>query len=81
MGGASVGLACVFPFTYAGQTFTGCTKVGADDDTYWCSTLTDADGNHVGGQGNWGHCDSSCPIHGEPEPTEAPEEPDTEAPG
>ena len=32
----------------------------ADDGIPWCSTLTDSEGNHVGGQGKWGHCPDSC---------------------
>ena len=40
------------------MTYTECTTHGADNGKAWCSTLTDRNGNHVGGQGNWGHCPS-----------------------
>eukprot|EP00092_Neocalanus_flemingeri_P086636 GFUD01109222.1.p1 GENE.GFUD01109222.1~~GFUD01109222.1.p1 ORF type:complete len:672 (-),score=125.72 GFUD01109222.1:84-1829(-) len=30
------------------------------DGKAWCSTFTDSRGNHVGGQGNWGHCGGVC---------------------
>jgi len=58
-GGANSGANCVFPFTFRGVTYDGCTTVA--DDQLWCSTLTDSDGVHIGGQGNWGYCSSDCP--------------------
>jgi len=50
----------VFPFLYKNKTHTSCTLVDADDGIPWCSTLTDSDGVHLGGQGKWGHCPDSC---------------------
>ena len=35
----------------------------------WCSTLTDSNGLHVGGQGNWGWCPSDCNGISPPPPT------------
>merc|ERR1711974_111275 len=58
-GGANSGVNCVFPFTFRGVTYDGCTTVA--DDQLWCSTLTDSDGVHIGGQGNWGYCSPDCP--------------------
>ena len=52
----------MFPFTYKSVKYTGCILVDADDGKPWCSTLTDGNGVHVGGQGQWGHCPSSCPV-------------------
>ena len=53
----------MFPFTYKNIKYTGCTLVDADDGKPWCSTLTDSKGDHVGGQGQWGHCDlRSCTV-------------------
>ena len=52
----------MFPFTYKDVKYTKCTLEDADktDGKPWCSTQTDANGQHVGGQGQWGHCASSC---------------------
>jgi len=41
---------CVFPFTYAGTTYTACTK--DDSSKAWCSTENKADGSYK----NWGYC-------------------------
>ena len=60
VGGASTGSPCVLPFIYKDKKHTSCTLVDADDGKPWCSTLTDDSGNHVGGQGKWGHCPDSC---------------------
>merc|ERR1719423_309088 len=47
----TAGTACVFPFTYMGQTYTSCTNAGGFQPA-WCSTKTDAYGNHI--IGNFG---------------------------
>ena len=62
VGGADPGKSCVFPFIAGGVTFTECTLAGNSDDdpNHWCSTLIDESGNHVGGQGKWGHCAPEC---------------------
>merc|ERR1711973_466895 len=36
----TAGTACVFPFTYMGQTYTSCTNAGGFQPA-WCSTKTD----------------------------------------
>ena len=59
-GGGDSGASCVFPFTYKDRVYRGCILVDADDGIPWCSTLTDNNGQHVGGQGKWGHCPASC---------------------
>jgi len=59
-GGGDSGASCVFPFTYKEKVYRGCILVDADDGIPWCSTLTDSTGQHIGGQGKWGHCPSSC---------------------
>jgi len=59
-GGGDSGARCVFPFVYKDRQYRGCILVDADDGIPWCSTLTDSSGQHVGGQGKWGHCPSSC---------------------
>jgi len=59
-GGGDAGSNCVFPFTYKENTYSGCILIDADDGIPWCSTLTDGNGQHVGGQGKWGHCPNSC---------------------
>jgi len=57
--GNVVGSPCVFPFTYMGRTYTKCTKCGGFPKP-WCSTSTDASGNHV--TGSWGDCGANCPV-------------------
>merc|ERR1719394_116421 len=49
----TAGTACVFPFTYMGQTYTSCTNAGGFQPA-WCSTKTDAYGNHI--IGSFGDC-------------------------
>ncbi|XP_023328399.1 apolipoprotein(a) isoform X2 [Eurytemora carolleeae] len=58
--GANNGALCVLPFTHKGITHTKCTLDDADDGKPWCSTLTDGTGQHIGGQGQWGHCIPEC---------------------
>jgi len=71
---------CVFPFGFGGVTYNECIFEGnAPGDTEpWCSTLTDANDDHVGGQGAWGFCSSECPVVGAP--TSPPPPPPTSAP-
>ena len=56
------GKPCVFPFRYNGVLYNECTLEGnAPGETVpWCSTMTDSNDNHVGGQGKWGFCSSNC---------------------
>jgi len=51
---------CVFPFTFSGWIHSTCTTVDGDPQP-WCSTLTDSNGNHVAGQGQWEYCQAGCP--------------------
>ena len=60
VGGGDTGANCVFPFMFKGKSYSGCTLADADDGKPWCSTLVDAQGVHVGGQGKWGHCGQQC---------------------
>ena len=64
--GGTVGSACAFPFRYQGKEYRGCTVADANDGKQWCSIKTDDNGNHIGGQGLWGHCptprSNSCPV-------------------
>jgi len=62
IGGGDPGASCAFPFIYRDVEYRGCILVDADDNIPWCSTLTDRNGNHVGGQGKWGHCPPTCNI-------------------
>ena len=61
--GADPGKTCVFPFRFNGVLYNECTLNGnAPGETEpWCSTLTDSNDNHQGGQGRWGFCSSDCP--------------------
>ena len=63
VGGADPGQSCIFPFTFRRGSYTECTTDGnpPDDPNPWCSTLTDENGFHVGGQGKWGYCSPQCP--------------------
>ena len=72
-GGANQGANCVFPFTFAGRTHDGCTLKQTDEiwesggdarrnERLWCSTKTDHNGKHVGGQEQWGYCGHDCSI-------------------
>ncbi len=47
---------CVFPFRFDGALRRGCIH-SAEDDRYWCSVEVFPNGDHVTGQGRWGHCD------------------------
>ena len=61
---------CIFPFEFGGTTYNECTFEGNQpgDTQPWCSTLTNNNGVHVGGQGNWGFCSSTCQTVGPPPP-------------
>merc|ERR550519_1558321 len=58
-GGNIVGAPCVFPFRHRGVTYNSCTYAGGFDKP-WCSTATDRRGNHI--LGNFGDCNSACPV-------------------
>ncbi len=65
VGGPKTGAACVFPFTYNGVTYSGCPVDLEDSSKRWCSTQVDAQGNHVVGKDEYGHCAPDCPVHNE----------------
>jgi len=48
---------CVFPFSYKGALYSGCTTVD-NNGTEWCSTKTDHRGVHT--KGSWGNCGEGC---------------------
>lgn len=81
IGGGDIGASCIFPFTYKDITYTGCIFVDADDRKPWCSTLTDSDGQHVGGQGKWGHCPPTCSVDGAGQPSSATPAPTVQVEG
>ena len=49
IGGNAGGGRCVFPFTYDGVTYSGCTDVAHDKP--WCATT-----NNYPQDGLWGEC-------------------------
>jgi len=63
VGGPGNGLPCVFPFKYGRITYTTCSNKfkNKTNNLPWCSTKVDEKGKHVGGGGNWGNCDETCP--------------------
>eukprot|EP00095_Tigriopus_kingsejongensis_P003417 maker-scaffold1126_size61158-snap-gene-0.12 protein:Tk03417 transcript:maker-scaffold1126_size61158-snap-gene-0.12-mRNA-1 annotation:"serine protease easter precursor" len=48
---------CIFPFDYDGFHFDSCTAIGDGSDRVWCSVAVNEFGEHITGQGRWGHCD------------------------
>eukprot|EP00457_Paulinella_chromatophora_P002474 gb/GEZN01002479.1/.p1 GENE.gb/GEZN01002479.1/~~gb/GEZN01002479.1/.p1 ORF type:complete len:646 (+),score=86.01 gb/GEZN01002479.1/:75-2012(+) len=50
------GYPCIFPFNYAGMSFSACTTYG--DSEPWCAVNTDAEGNFQTGE--WSMCDTGC---------------------
>ena len=60
VGGADPGKSCVFPFTISGGVIRTKCITSPGDPNPWCSTLTDENGTHVGGQGKWGYCAPQC---------------------
>ena len=65
-GGASPNKPCIFPFTWNGAIYSGCPVDPDDENQRWCSTKVDANGLHIQGQDQWGHCSASCPISAPP---------------
>merc|ERR1739845_69009 len=55
-----MGAKCVFPFKYAGTTYTSCTTTG--NNPSWCYTKVDSQGNGV--QGMYGDCGTSPACNG-----------------
>ena len=47
---------CVFPFRYAGKTYSKCTNHMACASCYWCGTKYD-----VTDDSGWGVCRGDCP--------------------
>ena len=41
-----------------GIVYDKCTTDEDPDDKYWCSTLTNEEGEDVSGEGKWGYCPS-----------------------
>jgi len=62
--GPARGKACSFPFRFRGRSYNGCIRWnfgGPNQGRLWCSTRTDAQGNHISGRGNYRFCSSNCP--------------------
>lgn len=57
---------CIFPFIYAGKSWTVCTTSDGDHNP-WCPTHIEDDGTFTKGgrmplvKPHWGYCHSSCP--------------------
>jgi hypothetical protein len=64
VGGPKPNAPCVFPFKFQGEVYNGCPVDLEDPSKRWCSTRVDANGEHITGAGEFGHCGPDCPIHG-----------------
>ena len=51
---------CVFPFRIKGTIYKECTNEKDPDNKFWCSTKVDENGEHIGGQENFGFCHEDC---------------------
>ncbi|XP_064191899.1 72 kDa type IV collagenase [Anguilla rostrata] len=51
MGGNSEGAPCVFPFTFLGDSYDGCTASGRSDGKMWCASTKSYDDDR-----KWGFC-------------------------
>merc|ERR1712008_505036 len=60
VGGPSANQPCIFPFKWNGKNYNSCPVDSDDTNETWCSTKTDSNGNHITGQGLWGHCGPKC---------------------
>ena len=49
---------CVFPFTYNGKKYTGCSKDGKGK--WWCATKVDSKG--IMKKDKWARCNEYCPT-------------------
>lgn len=56
---AANGAKCLFPFSWGGVTYTGCTKVG--NDVAWCATSYIPGGTKTN---HWASCGTGCPMQG-----------------
>ena len=46
---------CIFPFVLNSIQHDACTSDNDPDGKFWCSTMVDANNNHI--KGKWGYCD------------------------
>jgi len=53
------GSPCIFPFKYAGETYSKCTSRDSDNGQPWCATKVDSEGYVV--DNAWGDCLEGCP--------------------
>jgi len=51
-------------FSIQGEVYNGCPVDLEDTSKRWCSTRVDANGEHITGAGEFGHCGPDCPIYG-----------------
>ena len=60
--GRAVGVACVFPFIFRDKSRNSCIFEDSDSGEPWCSVQVDKEGYHIGNEGRWGYCASTCPM-------------------
>merc|ERR1711881_750588 len=51
--------ACVFPFTYKGETHNACSSADSENGAVWCATEVDEEGEVV--RNTWEDCEEGCP--------------------
>eukprot|EP00092_Neocalanus_flemingeri_P015778 GFUD01017082.1.p1 GENE.GFUD01017082.1~~GFUD01017082.1.p1 ORF type:complete len:578 (-),score=97.32 GFUD01017082.1:48-1781(-) len=52
---------CVFPFTYLGTVYSGCTRANDPDEKLWCATKVDENGSYINHSKQYGYCSEDCP--------------------
>lgn len=57
-----LGIGCVFPFSYQGQTFDACTTFDDVLGRYWCATQTVSRVDDTMKTGSWAHCACENPV-------------------
>ena len=60
--GPNKNIPCQFPFKYYDNIYDTCIVEGNSQNRPWCSTKVDSEGNHIGGEDNWGYCPPTCKV-------------------
>eukprot|EP00092_Neocalanus_flemingeri_P029387 GFUD01031904.1.p1 GENE.GFUD01031904.1~~GFUD01031904.1.p1 ORF type:complete len:569 (+),score=93.67 GFUD01031904.1:60-1766(+) len=52
---------CLFPFTYLGTIYSGCTQANDPNEKLWCATKVDENGSYINHSKQYGYCSEDCP--------------------